>query len=200
MTVDPYDVYKTYMAVKLHFESDSYDAVKYNFKTSVKPQSFFKRNDRYFFAKVGRKFNKTKDVVDFFTSHFVSPNPPKWVGNMLESETNYEDWMRRTQSLGYQFQSDLETMTGEVEGFDELFGIPDSGPYPFVVSKYMSDEISFETVVILDVLTGFTTDKSPEVTDTIVWPDMVKKITKYGKLLEFDESKMRSIILKTFTG
>jgi len=193
-------VYKAYMAVKLHFESDSYDAVKYNFKTSVKPQSFFKRNDRYFFAKVGRKFNKTKDVVDFFTSHFVAPNPPKWVGSMLESETNYEDWMRRIQSLGYQFQSDLEVMAGEADSFDGLFVVSDASPYPYVVSEYMSGEISFETVVILEALTGFIADKSPEVTDTIVWPDMVKKITKYGKLLEFDESKMRSIILKTFTG
>lgn len=199
MTVDPYDVYKTYMAVKLHFESDSYDAVKYNYKISVKPQSFFKRNDRYFFAKVGRKFNKIKDVVDFFTSHFVSPNSPKWVGSMLESETNYEDWMRRIQSLGYVFQSDLKKLVVEVESFDQIFGISDSSPYPLVVSKYMGDEISLETVVILDVLTGFMSDKESKVSDSIVWPDVVKKVAKYGKLLDFDAPKMKGIILKTFT-
>ena len=49
---DPFESYKLYNALKLHFETDSYDAVKYNFKTSVKPQSFFKRKDKYFFAKI----------------------------------------------------------------------------------------------------------------------------------------------------
>ena len=33
---DPYESYKLYNALKLHFESDSYDAVKYNYKTSQK--------------------------------------------------------------------------------------------------------------------------------------------------------------------
>ena len=31
--MDPFEVYKLYNALKLHFENDSYDAIKYNFKT-----------------------------------------------------------------------------------------------------------------------------------------------------------------------
>ena len=56
--MEPFDAYKYYMAIKLHFESDSYDAPKYNFKTSISPQSFWKRRDKYHFAKLSRKFNK----------------------------------------------------------------------------------------------------------------------------------------------
>jgi len=32
---DPFESYKLYNALKLHFETDSYDAIKYNYKTSV---------------------------------------------------------------------------------------------------------------------------------------------------------------------
>ena len=39
--MDPFESYKLYNALKLHFEG-SYDAVKYNFKTNTSPNSFFK--------------------------------------------------------------------------------------------------------------------------------------------------------------
>ena len=48
---DPFESYKLYNALKLHFETDNYDAVKYNFKTSVKPQSFFKRKINTFLQR-----------------------------------------------------------------------------------------------------------------------------------------------------
>ena len=45
MNMEPFDAYSYYLAIKLHFESDSYDAPKYNFKTSAKPASFWKRKE-----------------------------------------------------------------------------------------------------------------------------------------------------------
>ena len=73
--MDPYESYKLYNALKLHFESD-YDAVKYNFKTTVKPQSFFKRKDKYFFAKIAKTYEK--DLLEFYVSNFK--NDMKYVG------------------------------------------------------------------------------------------------------------------------
>ena len=35
MNMEPFEAYSYYLAIKLHFESDSYDAPKYNFKTSA---------------------------------------------------------------------------------------------------------------------------------------------------------------------
>jgi hypothetical protein len=55
--MDPFESYKLYNALKLHFES-GYDAVKYNFKSNVTPKSFFNRKDKYFFAKLAKKHNK----------------------------------------------------------------------------------------------------------------------------------------------
>ena len=76
---DPYESYKLYNALKLHFESDSYDAVKYNYKTSLKPTSFFKRKDKYFFAKLANTYESK--LKDFYIANFK--NDVKYVGDML---------------------------------------------------------------------------------------------------------------------
>ena len=94
--MEPFDAYKYYMAIKLHFESDSYDAPKYNFKTSISPQSFWKRRDKYHFAKLSRKFNKPDELVDFYISQFVNGN--KWIGDMFEGDEYFTEWKRKKES------------------------------------------------------------------------------------------------------
>ena len=79
--IDPFDSYKLYNALKLHFENDTYDAVKYNIKTTVNPNSFFKRRDKYFFAKIGKN---QKDIQNFFVFNFIEDM--KYVGDMMDIE------------------------------------------------------------------------------------------------------------------
>jgi len=38
-----------------------------------------------------------------------------------------------------------------------------------------------------------------EITETIVWPDVSKKIRKYGPFIDVDMNKMKKIVLKVFT-
>ena len=78
---DPFESYKLYNALKLHFES-KYDAVKYNYKTSVTPNSFFKRKDKYFFAKLAKTHGK--HLKEFYISQFI--NGQKYVGDMMDAE------------------------------------------------------------------------------------------------------------------
>ena len=196
-TMEPYDVYKYYMAMKLHFESDSYEAPKYNYKTSAKPQSFFQRRDKYHFAKLGRKFDEPEELINFFTAQFTASDK-SWVGDMLQDEEKYVEWQRRQQSLSYNFEQDLNKLAEEVDTFDDLLTIQ-KGSYPLVIQKFLQDEISLETVVILDQLTGFMRRADRAITETIVWPDLSKRIRKYGLLLRFDKNRMRQIVIRMFT-
>ena len=66
---DPFESYKLYNALKLHFETN-YDAIKYNFKSNVTPQSFFKRKDKYFFAKLAKKYNG--ELKEFYVSQLIN--------------------------------------------------------------------------------------------------------------------------------
>ncbi len=53
-----FEVYKLYLAIKLHFTSDSYNYFTFNGKTRTTLQSFEKRRDKYFFKKLATKFNQ----------------------------------------------------------------------------------------------------------------------------------------------
>ena len=199
MTIEPYDVYKYYMAMKLHFESDTYDALKYNYKTSAKPQAFFKRRDKYHFAKLGRKYESVNELVNFFIAQFTHSSDNKWIGNMLNDEDAYNQWQKRIQSLSYTFETDINSLAEEVDSFDDLFEITDESPYPVVVNAYMQETISLETVVILESLTGFLSVADKKVTDTIVWPEISKRIRKYQPFLNFNDLKIKNIVFRVFT-
>jgi hypothetical protein len=191
MRIDPFEAYRYYQALKLHFESDTYDAVKYNYKTSAKPQTFWKRRDKYFFAKTANRFTKIPELISFYVAHFV--NDVKWIGEMDKDEI-YTAWQKTMQSMSYQFEQDINKLADEVESFDELFK---GDPHPFVITKLLENEISLETVVILDRLTGFVARSN--ISETIIWPDLKRKILKYRPFVNVDEYKLKKKLLQVFT-
>lgn len=193
--IQPYDAYAIYNALKLHFTSD-YDAIKYNYKTSANPKSFWKRKDKYYFAKVAKRFNAPHEMIDYYVAHFI--NGSKWVGDMLSKEEAYDNWRKVNQALTYHFKDDMSKLSNGVESFDELFQIKDT-PYPYIVSRYLSEDLLIETLVILNRLTGFLRKADKEVTDTIVWPDVFNLINKYDPFVKADQNKCKKIVLDLFT-
>ena len=63
----------------------------------------------------------------------------------------------------------------------------------------MREEINLETVIILDSITGFMERESKKITETIIWPDISRKIRKYSPFVKFDHVKMLNIVKKGFT-
>ena len=61
------DVYLMYCAMKAHFNSD-YDFIKYDGKTKIKRDSFYKRKDRSFYVKIAKKYTHPKD---YFIANFT---------------------------------------------------------------------------------------------------------------------------------
>lgn len=192
--MEPYDSFRFYQSIKLHFESDSYDAIKYNYKTSVKPQSFWKRRDKYFFAKVGKKFDDASELVRYYVSYFIQDK--NWIGDMLDDDDTYRLYQKRIQSLGYTFEQDLNKLV-ELGNFDQVLDSSDG--HPLVITSYMSGDINIETVVILNQLTGFMNKADKEITETIVWPDVSRKIRKYSPFVSYDLEKAKNIVLRVFT-
>ena len=193
MRMEPFEAYRYYQSLKLHFENESYNAPKYNYKTSAKPQTFWKRKDKYFFAKIGKMFDTPPELINYYAAHFVADN--NWVGDMLGNDQIYRDWQKRTEALGYNFQQDLEKVN--VESFDHLFEL--GNQYPKVVESYLAGDINIESVVILNQLTGFMRKADKTVSDPILWPDVSRKIRKYSLLMNVNTDKMKKIIFKVFT-
>jgi len=192
--MEPYDAFRFYQSMKLHFESDSYDAIKYNYKTSVKPQSFWKRRDKYFFAKVGKKFDDASELVRYYVSYFIQDK--NWIGDMLDDDDTYRLYQKRIQSLGYTFEQDLNKLA-ELGNFDQVLDSSDG--HPSVITSYMSGDINIESVVILNQLTGFMNKADKEITETIVWPDVSRKIRKFSTFVSYYLKKAKNIVLRVFT-
>ena len=193
---DPYESYKLYNALKLHFETDSYDALKYNFKTSIKPQSFFNRKDKYFFAKLAKTYGK--NLKEYYIANFKMD--VKYVGDMLNEggEQYYRSHKKVMESIHYSFEKDINKLSEIESSFDELL-LSENNNHPKIIKLWMQDEILLETIVILDSLTGFMNRENKKITETIIWPDIYRKITKYKPFVKFNTEACRSILIKEFT-
>lgn len=193
---DPFESYKLYNALKLHFETDGYDAIKYHFKTSVKPTSFFKRKDKFFFAKLAKTYEN--ELKDFYIANFK--NDVKYVGDMLNEggERYYRDHKKIMESLTYQFQTDINKLNDMDVSFDSLLEAEDNN-HPLIIKLWMQEEILLETVVILDSIIGFVERENKNITDTIIWPDIYRKIMKYKPFVKFDRNKCLNLLKETFT-
>jgi hypothetical protein len=193
--MDPFESYKLYNALKLHFEQDSYDAIKYNFKSNVKPQTFFARKDKYFFAKLAKNYKD--NLMDYYVANFK--NGVSYVGDMIneEGESNYMQHKKVMESLTREFQKDINTLVDMDIEFDKFFIT--SQTHPLIIKLLMREEINLETVIILDAMLGFMERESKKITETIIWPDISRKIRKYGPFVKFDHVKMLNIVKKGFT-
>ena len=193
---DPFESYKLYNALKLHFETDGYDAIKYHFKTSVKPTSFFKRKDKFFFAKLAKTYES--ELKEFYIANFK--NDVKYVGDMLNEggERYYRDHKKIMESLTYQFQTDINKLNDMDVSFDSLLKAEENN-HPLIIKLWMQDEILLETIVILDSILGFVERENKKITDTIIWPDIYRKIMKYKPFVKFDRDKCLNLLKDTFT-
>tara|TARA_B100001964_G_C14210040_1_gene590042 strand:+ start:149 stop:733 length:585 start_codon:yes stop_codon:yes gene_type:complete len=192
--IDPFESYKLYNALKLHFETN-YDAVKYNFKSNVTPQSFFKRKDKYFFAKLAMKYNG--QLKDFYISQFI--NTEKYIGDMMDkpAEENYARYKRIKESIHRVFSVDINILNEQEKQFDSLFK-SENGQVPLVVKLWMQEEISLETIVILNSMFGFIDRESQNISDTIMWPDMKRIIEKYTPFVYYNRNKCMKLLTNVF--
>ena len=191
--VTPIDVYKTYLAFKNHFTKKSYNYFKYGGKSKASVQAYNKRKDRYFFERMSRK-KSDEEIKDYFLANFVECDDPDrlWIGEIISSgEDNLKSWMKRSQTMGYMFKTEVEVFVNK-ENFQQLFSIKGQS-HPEVLKKYLQGALSIETMVILDMILGYTKDFDTKLIDP-VWETVSLKIQKYKPFLNIDVTKYKQIL------
>ena len=195
-----FSAYQTYVAVRNHFKQESYDYFKYNGKTRVGQDSFLKRNDRYFFAKLQRKLN-SNELVGFFVANFIHDDS-NWSGSLVteNSMTVYNQWMKKIQSLSYTFEQDCLTLKEAVDNngksFDNLFIT--NGNHPPLLKMYLGKSIQLETMVIIDQVLGYSSSWSKDLDDDIVWNSVKSLIDKYSSFVQVDKGRYKAIMKAAF--
>ena len=71
MIMAPFEVYRYYLALRLHFTTDSYDVIKQQGRVRATRNSFLKRKDLLSINRVAETYSD-KDIVNFLVANFVS--------------------------------------------------------------------------------------------------------------------------------
>ena len=127
-----FDVFRVYMAVKLHFTTD-YNYFDYDGKVNIKLDTFTKRNDRYFFHKLSTKY-KQDEILDFFVANFIDKDK-NWVGNLLENDGReiYLNYKKVKDNFNYHFRNDFVNILNDFSSkrisFDDGF-VYNNGQHP----------------------------------------------------------------------
>ena len=194
----PVDAYRCYLSLKNYFTKDSYDYHKYCGKSRATVQCFYKRKDRFWFERIARQ-KSDQEVVEFFVSNFISCTDPSklWIGEMMkEGEDRYLNWKKRNQSLSYVFKEETTSLF-DSQKVDEVFDCTKG--HPLVLKKFLSGNISPETMVIYDKIFLFGNDFDKKLQDP-VWETVSKKLKKYSPFLNIDVPYYKNILKQIVLG
>jgi hypothetical protein len=195
--MDGFDVYKTYLALKLHFSKDTYNFFTFNGKSRASLQSFEKRKDKYFFKKIGIKYDE-KEIVNFLLSHFIEDSNC-WIGNIsVNKSKTYSEWKNKIQSMSFVFQNEMDLLSNISEDFDTLFKV-NNGQHPIILKEYLAGNVSLESMVILQKIINFIPYFSQKISEPIVWPEVKKLVVKYEPFISIESTKYKRILINTWT-
>jgi len=190
MIMDAYEVYKYYMALKLHFTTDKYDIIEQKGKVRASRQAFAKRKDLFAINKVAKTYTD-EEIANFLIANFVSGD--RWGGIFdTNARETYLQWKKRIEGLSYIFINDIDCILLELEknnlNFDSIFKCQ-KNEHPYILKAYLRKDICIETLVILDKLFSIVKLFDSTIDDTLVWPDISRLMKKYRPFLKIEREK-----------
>ena len=185
----PIDVYLMYCALKAHFGNKNYDYFKYEGKTRVSRDSFYKRKDRSFFTKLSKKYTKHEDIRDYLVSNFIIEREG-YVAKF--TDMNYEDWSIRQYDFCSTFIREMRPL---VKNFEPLFEVKDN-THPKLLQEYLGKRVSLETLIVLDKLLDFIKKWDKKMEEDFIWINVRKLIKNYQGFLTIDVKQCRIHLLK----
>ena len=153
----PFDVYRQYVAIKLHFNSDSYDYVKSNGRIkNISVQTYNRRKDKYYFEKISKKYIDG-DIVPFFVANFVN-DPNVWSGDLASFDKSakiFREWKGKIQSLSRHVKEDVRNIKSFMDerhvDFVGVLKVPvGTNTHPILLRFYLQGMISIETMIYLN--------------------------------------------------
>ena len=192
-----YEAFCLYNSLKLHFNSDSYDYFKYNGKVNTSIDAFENRKDKWHFYKLSRRFANEEQGRDFIVANLVH-DPGVWIGHLLteESDVEYRKRQKVIQSLTYTFTNEISLLMRQ-ENPNEFLIVSD-GEYPKLLTMLLQNEISLETICILNKILNFIPKWDKQIADTIHYPRVSKTIKKYTPFIKFEPTKYKIILKKEY--
>ena len=153
-----------------------------------------KRNDRYFFHKLSKRYNRS-ELQDFLVANFAVEDSvnPKWLTGDV-AENNYKEWVKIQQSISRVFDQDLKTCIEYHRPFGGLFKC-EAKTHPPIVKLLLQKKISIVSAIILDSYLNWMEFTNHEVDEDWVWPKLQSTLHNCQPFIKYDKVKCK-IILK----
>ena len=156
--------------------------------------SFLKRNDRYFFHKLAKRYSTRPEFQDFLVGNFALEDKisPKWLTGDAAYE-NYNEWTKIQQSISRVFDQDLKTCIEYHKPFGGLFKC-ETKTHPPIVKLLLRNEISTVSAIILDSYLNWIEFTNHEVSEDWVWPKLRSTLHNCQPFIKFDKEKCKAIL------
>ena len=113
-----------------------------------------------------------------------------------EGAKNYQEYIKRKQSMTYRFKEDVSTLYDISQKFDKLFII--DGVHPPLLKAHLGGKISIETLVIFNKIFNYVDNFDKIIKEDIVWKPLRNRVVKYEPFVNIDKGKYKSIIKEQF--
>lgn len=188
--MDPFEAYKLWLGLKLHFTKDEYNYFLMDGRVKCSSLTFQQKKDKFNFYKLVRKYN---DLEGFYIANLVYGDP-QWSGDLMtiEADKNYIRWLKNKNALRHIFKTDLEILSqfDQVDIVQVVFG-----QNPKLLTLVYQNDITIETLLIMNEIgPGFIDNWNNKIMDPIIWPKFYQKLIKYRPwILKLDLTKFKAI-------
>jgi hypothetical protein len=192
--MDSFQVYRYYLALKLHFTTDNYNVFEHKGRVRCSRRTFEARKDLYSIEKLAKKYSEDQ-IVNFLVANFVSGS--HWGGLFDESANEvYLRWQGRQEKLTYLFTNDCDNLAEYSSDWHEITSIENT-THPYILKSYLGGHLSLETLAILNKITDSSVTNL-SIADTILWPDIRRLILKYQPFLKIKNGRFTEVFRARF--
>lgn len=179
-----------WVAMKLHFTSEKYDAVESKCRTNGTYDSA-KVNKRHDAAKVralSKQFGCAPECASFMAANAAYGNMYPF-DDFEKSWALFTKWKKIRWSITKVFRDDLDTIASYGVSYKELLDASSDVPKLFYLAK--AGKISIETIVILNRYDNFLDTWKA---NSQLWKAEMLRIGKLDKFVKFDPAKIEPLI------
>jgi T4 gene Gp59 loader of gp41 DNA helicase/T4 gene Gp59 loader of gp41 DNA helicase C-term len=195
MNLTGYQAYCLFIALRNHFNTESYDYFTYKGKINTPKSSFETRRDHLWFERIAKRYSK-KDLPDFFLANIIEGNT--WIVDLVLEEEKHHgifmEYKKRKEAFTYVTEQALNKLLLNVDNPKSLFRMS-KGQYPKVVMAYFNKVVPLETLVVLDDFVNFVPVFDKKIgKDDVIWSPVSLSIKKYRPFLSYDKEKMKILL------
>jgi uncharacterized protein (DUF2461 family) len=187
MAMMGYTAYITYIGIKTHFCNKSYNYFRHK-GAKITEGALQKHRDRYWFIRLQDRYSD-KELETFFLSQFTQYNHSYWVGDSFcdVCQDSYTNHKKKIANLTRTFNREMRDFYEKFPDCETMYQT--TSGYPKIITEYMADRLSLETVIMLDDINAWTVN-NPSL-EGILGAPILNKINKYRPFLNYNIDPVR---------